>query len=533
MSAFININITFAIISSKLKRKTLSQIQELSILPKDGQAIDDSSKLIDDIFLGYIFPEDANYSSDGAKYAVNICIVEQLQTWTRKDFSTVLQMIDQFRVDRDSAVQIIWDWNIHVENYNSLLKDLEKIEKNRQSNRDIVSLLRRESRNVEKLNVQIFKLKENNQILQDQVNILRMNSATTSTSQNDNKLKIDNAKLVIRNIELQNEINSLKDKTSSISLELPIDKKSRSVKMANSLKFSENISDLSYEIWEQLVKDKFIVNVDHFADEYTKATAIVSWTEDKARRHVFARRNVDMIFFKTSQMIFDVLSLIFAKKNKERSIRNKFKVLTMRINQRFSEFFSEFLLLSSQLPHYSEQNLTDELREKLTSQLQRAIVSNGKFSTIESLKELIEEVDQELHSLEVTRFENSASKDISRITSKTSIVKIVAQGSIFNANKTMFAADQVIMKALYERDDIDKGCYRCGDFKHLIRNCPLSKIIDIWLSKKIKQEKNTLTINEMSEFLMNTQNESDQAPPDDYSSDTSSEVFSDHESENV
>ena len=524
-------NTTLAIILSKLKRKTLSQIQELSILSKDDQTIDDSFKLIDDTFLDYISSKNANYSSDDAKYAVNICIVEQLQTWTRKDLSTVLQMIDQLRVDRDSAVQIIWDWNTHVENYNSLLKDFEKIEKNRQSNRDIVSLLRRESRNVEKFNTQISKLKENNQILQDQVNTLRMNSATTSISQNDNKLKIDNAKLVIRNIELQNEINSLKNKTSSTSFELPTDKKSRSVKMTNSFKFSENTSDLSYEIWKQLVKNKLIVNVDHFADEYTKATTIVSWTEDKARRHVFARRNVDMIFFKTSQMIFDVLSLIFAKKNKKRSIRNKFKVLTMRINQRFPKFFSEFLLLFNQLSHYSKQNLTDELREKLTSQLQRVIVSNGKFSTIESLKKLIEEVNQELHSLEVTRFENSTFKDISRIIFKTSIVKIVARDSIINVNKIMSVADQIIMKTLYERDDIDKECYRCEDLKHMIRNCSLSKIIDIWLFKKIKQEKNILTINEMSEFLM--KNEFDQASPDDYSSDTSSETSSDHESKNA
>ena len=531
MSTFININITFAIILSKLKRKTLNQIQELSILSKDDQTIIDSFKLIDDIFLNYISSKNANYSSNDAKYAMNICIVEQFQTWTRKNLFTVLQMLDQFRVDRDFAVQIIWNWNIHVKNYNSLLKDLEKIKKNRQNNRDIVNILRRESRIVKKLNIQIFKLKENNQILQDQVNILRMNSATTSISQNDNKLKIDNAKLVTRNIELQNEINSLKNKTSSISFELLIDKKNRSVKMTNFLKFNENTSDLSYEIWKQLVKNKLIVNVDHFADEYTKATTIVSWIEDKARRHVFARRNVDMIFFKISQMIFDVLSLIFAKKNKKRSIRNKFKALTMRINQRFSKFFSEFLLLFSQLSHYSKQNLTNELREKLTSQLQRVIVSNDKFSTIESLKKLIEEVNQELHYLEITRFENSTFKDISRITFKTSIVKIVARDSMFNVNKIMFVVDQIIMKTLYEKDDIDKECYRCEDLKHMIRNCSLSKIIDIWLFKKIKQKKNILTINEMSEFLM--KNEFDQASSDDYSNDINNEISSDHESKNV
>ena len=232
-------------------------------------------------------------------------------------------------------------------------------------------------------------------------------------------------------------------------------------------------------------------------------------------------------------MVFDVLTLIYAEKNKERSVRNKFKTLTMRTNQRFPEFFSEFLMLSSQLPHYSEQNLTDELREKLTPQLQRAIVSNGRFETVESLKELIEEVNQELHSLEVTRFGNSASRGTSRITSKTPTAKAVARGSMSNAKKTMSAADQVIMKALYDRGDIGKGCYRCGDPNHLIRNCPLPKTTDTWLSKKIKQEKDTLTINEMSEFLMDSQIETDSTPPGDYPSDTNSEASSTHGSENA
>ena len=80
MFIFININIIFAIILFKFKRKILNQIQELFILSKDDQIIDDSFKLIDDIFLNYIFSKNANYNSNDAKYVMNICIVEQFQT---------------------------------------------------------------------------------------------------------------------------------------------------------------------------------------------------------------------------------------------------------------------------------------------------------------------------------------------------------------------------------------------------------------------------------------------------------------------
>ena len=232
-------------------------------------------------------------------------------------------------------------------------------------------------------------------------------------------------------------------------------------------------------------------------------------------------------------MIFDVLILIYVEKNKKRNVRNKFKTFIMRINQRFSKFFFEFLMLFSQLSHYSKQNLIDEFREKLIFQLQRVIVSNDRFETVESLKKLIEEMNQKLHFFEVTRFENSTFKSISRIIFKTSTVKAVARDNMFNVKKIMFVVDQMIMKTFYDRNDIDKNCYRCENFNHLIRDCSLSKIIDIWLSKKIKQKKNILTINEMNEFLMNFQIEIDSTFSDDYFSDTSSEIFSIHESKNV
>ena len=129
-----------------------------------------------------------------------------------------------------------------------MFKDFEKIEKDKRINREIASILKRENRIINKLNIQIEKLNREKQNLHDEIDIFRLNSAITFTFQNDIKFKIDNAKLVNRNIELQNEINSLKIQISSISFELLIDKKNKNVKMSNFFKFSENISNLFYEI---------------------------------------------------------------------------------------------------------------------------------------------------------------------------------------------------------------------------------------------------------------------------------------------
>ena len=133
-----------------------------------------------------------------------------------------------------------------------------------------------------------------------------------------------------------------------------------------------------------------------------------------------------------------MLFLIYVEKNKNRNIRNKFKIFIMRFNQRFSKFFFEFLMLFNQLFHYSKQNLTNEFREKFIFQFQRIIVNNEKFTTIENLKKLIEKINQKLHVFEIARHENFAIKNFSRIIFKTFIVKIVIRNNVFNVKKIMF-----------------------------------------------------------------------------------------------
>ena len=525
-----SINILSVIILSKFKRKILNQIQQLVVLSKDDQIIVDSFRLIEDIFLNYVFSKNTDYSSNDAKFAMNICIVEQLQMWARKNFVTIIQMLNQFKIDRDAEVQIISNWNSHVENYNSLLKDFEKVEKNKRINREIASILRRESRIIDKLNTQIEELNRKKQNLHDEIDILRLNSAITSTFQNDIKLKIDNAKLVNRNIELQNEINSLKTQALSISFRLLIDKKKKSVKMSDSLKFSENISDFFYEIWEQLVKNKLIVNVDHFVDEYTKTTTLISWTEDKIREHVFVRRNVDMFFFKISQMIFDVLSLIYAEKNKKRSIRNKFKAFIMRINQRFSKF----LLLFSQLSHYSQQNLTDELREKLISQLQRVIVSNDRFSTVESLKKLIEKIDQEFHSLKDYQvIKSEVFIRVDQSTNRKINVKLFTRVFVSSTLKRFSISKLIALKSLQVKEKTSSSCYKCETLNHWSKNCSESESTVFYIQKILRKEKNALKIHNIVDFLFKSSTQLNQTITNDEISEISEKFFFEHESKNV
>ena len=174
-----------------------------------------------------------------------------------------------------------------------------------------------------------------------------------------------------------------------------------------------------------------------------------------------------MTFFKIFQIIFDVLFLIYAKKNKKRNIRNKFKIFIMRINQRFSKFFSKFLLLFNQLFHYSQQNLTNEFREKFIFQFQRVIVNNDKFNTIENLKKIIEKINQEFHNLkdyQIVKFEIFIRIDQS--INKKINVKFFIRVFISSIFKKFSISKLIAFKNFQIKKKTSTNCYKCETLNH-------------------------------------------------------------------
>ena len=82
-----------------------------------------------------------------------------------------------------------------------------------------------------------------------------------------------------------------------------------------------------------------------------------------------------------------------------RIVRHRFRNLRIKLNQIFSKFFSKFILLIDQMIDISKQIKIEKLREKLTSQLQKIIINNEKFHTIEIFKILVKQVDLKFNSI--------------------------------------------------------------------------------------------------------------------------------------
>ena len=82
-----------------------------------------------------------------------------------------------------------------------------------------------------------------------------------------------------------------------------------------------------------------------------------------------------------------------------RIVRHRFQNLRIKFNQIFSKFFSKFIFLIDQIIDISKQIKIEKLREKFTFQLQKIIINNEKFYTIEILKVLMKQIDLKFNNI--------------------------------------------------------------------------------------------------------------------------------------
>ena len=475
-------------ISAFIERKRIIEIDRIIIL-KTNQKLFDSAILLLNSNVFCCHSNDVHQlplSENECEDSLNICIETQLVSWVRHDSTSILKALKKLRVDRDIDVICIAQWNEHADIYNRLVNIAQIIQK------------------------QQIDLKSKN-----------------------NDLLTQNLQLTIENATLQ--INFEKIDINVFSSEVIIRKdKKRSAKISNSSKFSQNTSKLPYEIWKQLTRDKLTINNDHYFTNQMKILTVSLWLDEIARDHVFARRKFDSLFFKIVDEVFILLISVFVEKNVDRIVRNKFKNLKMNINQRFSNFFSKFVLLSNQLSNYFQQILTNELREKLTSTLQRVIVSNDKFSDVNFLKKLIESVNQKLHSLknyQIIKIEIFTR--VNQSFSKRNIVKSFTRTSIFSTFKRFSVFELTTLKSLQIKEKTSSNCYKCEVLDHWSKDCSKSESLVIYIQKILRKKKNALKIHNIVDFIFKNSTQLSQTFANDEVSETSDEFSSEHESKNV
>ena len=191
------------------------------------------------------------------------------------------------------------------------------------------------------------------------------------------------------------------------------------------------------------------------------------------------------------------------------------------------------MLLFSQLFNYFQQILTNELREKLTSIFQRVIVSNEKFNDVNSLKELIENVNQKFHNLknyQIIKIEIFIR--INQSFNKRNIVKFFIRIFIFSTLKRFSVFELTTFKNLQIKKNIVE-LLQMRNFKSLIKKLFEIRIARYLHSKNTSKKKENFEDLQHNRFHIQKSIQLSQTFANDEINKTNDEFFFEHESKNV
>ena len=127
--------------------------------------------------------------------------------------------------------------------------------------------------------------------------------------------------------------------------------------------------DPSIDQWLSKMRGKFEINWDHYPLERSKLIYAKNRVGGKALQHLEPCLRLNSITpFTTIDDLFNHLEDIFGNPHRKEQAIEKFRELKMGVSS-FSDFYSEFIRLASDLEYTSEM-LIQEFKHKLTPRLQ-------------------------------------------------------------------------------------------------------------------------------------------------------------------
>jgi len=170
--------------------------------------------------------------------------------------------------------------------------------------------------------------------------------------------------------------------TSSISILFTFSKQSQ--KLLNSSLFTDEKESI-WDDWQEKIRDKLEINVDHFDNDKTILVYIHSWISKDAVKVILVRRQRDSLnFYSTINDLLDELTQLYNDSDKETNFRREYANFFQE-KSKFSDFYSMFQRLFFYLEYHEKQLIVD-LRNKIVYYLRAAWSS--QLIQSESLNEI-------------------------------------------------------------------------------------------------------------------------------------------------
>ncbi len=299
--------------------------------------------------------------------------------------------------------------------------------------------------------------------------------------------------LVKKNNDLGEKISNLKKKfqlwnaresqpLKSIETN-PLAKISTTKKFSDSSVFTDGKNPMIDE-WLSVMRNKMKVNENWYSTKTMKKTYVRTRLRGDAMKHLASRFKKDSIkSFDTAEEIFDEMNRIFEDPNKRMNVMKEFRRLK-QVNQfkEFHVFWFEFQRLTSDAEIFDELILLEDLKDKMSFDLQRILTSEAyKATDLHEFARLCQFTDQTLRNVESksTRdrgfeyeFSSAERESTSAVNQRENTPAASSTERIISVpqSNNWRASSQASAEQINEF-----RCYNCNELEHMSRDRRLSQ----------------------------------------------------------
>jgi hypothetical protein len=168
-------------------------------------------------------------------------------------------------------------------------------------------------------------------------------------------------------------------------------------------------SDPAIDDWLSKMRSKLKANSDHYPTPDLQMGYVENRVGGTAIKHLAPRlRSGSVNPFKSAEEMLEVLERIFADPNRRMTALQEFRKLYQG-NKDFNSFWAEFQRLAAEID-YSPETLIDELRNKVSAELERAIITETDPVDVYALARKCQLYDQNIQKVKAreARFQDKS-----------------------------------------------------------------------------------------------------------------------------
>ncbi len=185
-------------------------------------------------------------------------------------------------------------------------------------------------------------------------------------------------------MKLQHQLRLTKEDTFTSFIMFNSFKQSQ--KLSNSSLFTDEKESI-WDDWQEKIRDKLEINVDHFDNDKVILVYIHSWISKDAVKVILVRRQRDSLnSYSMIDNLLNELSQLYDDSDKETNFRRKYANLIQE-KSKFSDFYSIFQRLFFYLEYHEKQliiNLWDKIVYHLHAAWSSQLIQSESFNEIRS-----------------------------------------------------------------------------------------------------------------------------------------------------